>query len=327
MGNRANFVVVENRDWQLYYSHWAGCRMLDALIGGPTLAVRYVRALRPCAKNDWVCPLWADGGAVVDLDCCRLLFYGDELMLGMAERRAALSVLGAVWPDYAIRWAYDGTAELAEYLGVQLPLQTPDEQSPLELAANPHALGELVSVADSDGRLLLWPLRHVGQGWHGPAVLDTLPGRGVAQLTLNAIPESGVHVDVRQKTVATWQTADTGIFRALPGLWRGWRTQCWGDRFEEHVRRCNGALRLPELDLAAGVAAVQARIHHRVFQSAEDGPAARLLQLAKLLVPAALGLVIGNDAVADGAIRPTDDEWVRFADACDGLRADPAISA
>jgi len=40
-GNRANFVVVKDQDWQLYYSHWGGCRMLDALIGGPELALRY----------------------------------------------------------------------------------------------------------------------------------------------------------------------------------------------------------------------------------------------------------------------------------------------
>jgi len=35
MGNRANFVIVKDQDWQLYYSHWAGCRMLDVLIAGP----------------------------------------------------------------------------------------------------------------------------------------------------------------------------------------------------------------------------------------------------------------------------------------------------
>ena len=37
MGNRANFVIVNDQDWRLYYSHWGGCRMLDALIGGPDL--------------------------------------------------------------------------------------------------------------------------------------------------------------------------------------------------------------------------------------------------------------------------------------------------
>ena len=52
MGNRANFVIVENQDWQLYYSHWAGCRILDALIGGPDLALRYAQTLRLCAKSE-----------------------------------------------------------------------------------------------------------------------------------------------------------------------------------------------------------------------------------------------------------------------------------
>jgi len=44
MGNRANFVVVKDQDWQLYYSHWGGCRMVDALIGGPELALRYAES-------------------------------------------------------------------------------------------------------------------------------------------------------------------------------------------------------------------------------------------------------------------------------------------
>ena len=56
MGNRANFVIVKDQDWQLYYSHWAGCRMLDALIGGPEFALRYARSLRQCAKDQWVDP-------------------------------------------------------------------------------------------------------------------------------------------------------------------------------------------------------------------------------------------------------------------------------
>ena len=52
IGNRANFVIVKDQDWQLYYSHWGGCRMLDALIGGPELALRYAASLRRCEKNE-----------------------------------------------------------------------------------------------------------------------------------------------------------------------------------------------------------------------------------------------------------------------------------
>lgn len=44
MGNRANIVLVDRDSWQLRYSHWAGCRMLDALLAGPDMAERYIRA-------------------------------------------------------------------------------------------------------------------------------------------------------------------------------------------------------------------------------------------------------------------------------------------
>lgn len=326
MGNRANFVVVENQDWQLYHSQWAGCRILDALIGGPELALRYARALRPRTKNEWIDPLWADGGAVVDRDRRQLLFFGDELMVDMVQRRAVLSVLDALWPDYAISWAYDGTAELAAYLGVTLPLDTWDEPPALRLADDPNTLCDLVSVVDTAGRLRMWPLWYFGPAWYGPMLLAKLPGRGVARLTLGKIPAGGVHVDVGQKTVSTWQTADTtGIFRAIPGLWSGWQTECWQDRFEEQVLRCNGALRVPGVDLPAGASEVQAAIYHRVFQA--DSPAGRLVKLAKHLAAVAPGILVGKAAVADGAARPTEAEWTRFVDACAELDSYQAESA
>jgi hypothetical protein len=329
MGNRANFVIVKDQDWQLYYSHWAGCRMLDALIGGPELVLRYAQSLRPCDKDEWVGPIWADGGAVVDFDRRRVLFFGDELMVEMAERRAVMSALAAVWPDYAICWAYDGTVELAGYVGADLPPHTWDRQPKLRLVRDRNALCHLVSVVDAEGQLRMWPLWwHLSKAWHGPALLDKLSGRGVRRLTLGKIPEGGVHIDVRRKSLGAWQTADTrGFFQALPDLWSGWHTQCWEDRFEEQVKHCEGALRVPELDLAAGIDSAQAWIRKRVFQSFEDSPAGQILKLAELLAPVEPGLVVSDDAVADYAVRPSKAEWARFVGACDLLRAADAESA
>jgi hypothetical protein len=322
MGNRANFVVVRDRDWRLYYSHWAGCRILDALIGGPDLALRYAESLRNCRKDEWVDPLWADGGAVVDLDRRQVLFFGDELMVSMAERRAMMRVLAAVWPGYSIGWAYDGTAELAAYVGAELPPCKWDKHPTPRIARDLNTLCHLVSVVDATGELRMWPLWwHVSQAWHGPAVLDKLPGRGVRNLTLGKIPEGGLHIDVARNTLGAWYTADPmGIFRELPGLWSGWRTECWEDRFEEQALRCGGALRIPELNIVAGVGSAQAWIQKRVFQSFEDGPAGQVLKLAKLLAPIRPGLVVSDDAVADYTVRPRGSEWTRFAAACSALR-------
>ncbi|CCK50523.1 Conserved protein of unknown function [Mycobacterium canettii CIPT 140060008] len=329
MGNRANFVIVKDRDWQLYYSHWAGCRMLDALIAGPELALRYAQLLRPCPKDQWVDPEWADGGAVVDLDRRRVLFFGDELMVEMRERRAVMSALAVVWRDYAIGWAYDGTAELAGYVGAELPACTWDRRPGLRLSDDRNALCHLVSVVGADGRLRLWPLWwHLSKAWLGPALLDMLPGPGARRLTLGIIPEGGAHIDVPRKTVGAWQTADTmGIFQALPDVWGGWRTECWEDRFEEQLIRCNGALRLPELDLAAGMDSAREWLRDRIFQRFSDSPAGQILKLSELLADVGPGLVVSDDAVTNGGARPNNEEWARFVAACDLVRGAHAESA
>jgi hypothetical protein len=322
MGNRANFVIVKDQDWQLYYSHWAGCRMLDALIGGPDLALRYAASLRRCEKDEWCDPTWADGGAVVDLDRHRVLFFGEPLMVEMNERRALMRVLATVWPDYEICWAYDGTVELADYVGARLRPYSWDRKPTLKLARGRNQLCHLVSVVDAEGQLRFWPLWwHLSKGWHGPALLGKLPGQGIRRMRLGKIPEGGVHIDVPRKTLGAWQTADTmGFFAALPEVWNGWQAECWEDSFEEHVKRCDGALRVPALDLVAGVDSAEAWIRKRIFESFEDSPAGQIVKLAKMLGPVAPGFVVSDDAVADRAVRPTTDEWARFVTACDLLR-------
>ncbi len=329
MGNRANFIVVKGQDWQLYYSHWGGCRILDALIGGPELALRYAASLRRCDKDEWCPPTWADGGAVIDLDRHRVLFFGEALMVEMGKRRALMQVLAALWHGFEICWAFDGTEELAGYVGVTLPPDTWDRQPNLKLAHGQNHLCHLISVSDADGQLRFWPLWwHLSKAWHGPALLDKLPGPGVSRIKLGKIPEGGAHIDMRRKTLGAWQTADTlGFFQALPELWPGWQTEVWNDRFEEHVRRCDGAMRVPDLDLMAGVDDAAASISQRVFESFDDSPAGHIVKLAGLLAPVAPGFEVSADAVSDSGVRPTATEWSRFLSACDLVRSDHAESA
>ena len=329
MGNRANFVIVKDEDWQLYYSHWGGCRMLDALIGGPELALRYAASLRRCEKNEWCAPSWADGGAVVDLDRRRVLFFGEPLMVEMNERRALMSVLATVWPGYEICWAYDGTEELAGYVGAWLRPYEWDRQPTLKLARGRNHLCHLISVVDAEGQLRFWPLWwHLSKAWHGPALLEKLPGPGIRRIRLGKIPEGGAHIDVRRKTLGAWQTADTmGFFHALPELWPGWQTEVWEDRFEEHVSRCDGALRVPEVDLVAGIDSAEAWLRKRVFESFDDSPAGHIAKLAGLLAPVVPGFVVSPDALGDCGVRPTKAEWSRFVRACELVRSVDAESA
>jgi hypothetical protein len=156
MGNRANLVLVDRDGWQLRYSHWAGCRMLDALLAGPDMAGRYIRVQE--VGNFWTDELWADGGLVLDLDKRKLVFFGEELMATMNERRAMFEVLAITWPGYSTSWAYEATAEIAAYVGASLPLRDRPSQPELLLADDTTRLHHLVTVLGPDGTVRAWPL-------------------------------------------------------------------------------------------------------------------------------------------------------------------------
>jgi hypothetical protein len=322
MGNRANLVIVEQGDWSLHYSHWGGGRMLDALAFGPDFALRYIKAHRLCGQGEWTSPLWADGGALVDVDQRRLLFFGDELMTTMPERRAMLEVLTLTWPDYSVGWAYGGTDEIAAYVGAERRWEIGRSGQQLRLARGRDGLCQIVSVVGSDGALRLWPLWWgYSAAWQGPSLLNRLPGKGISRTRREMIPESGLHVDVPKRRVGAWVTTEArGLCDLLQDRWLGWQADFWEDRYEEQFRRCAGALRVPELDVAAGTTAAQDWLRRRVFQSFEDSPAGAIAGLMKLFDPSGPALEAGMNDVITSPFQPDHASWNRFEAACGQLR-------
>src|SRR5829696_5782178 len=68
-------------------------------------------------------------------------------------RRALMQVLTTVWSGYEICWAYDGTEELAGYVGYRLPPDEWDRQPTLKLARGRNHMCRLISVVGADGQL------------------------------------------------------------------------------------------------------------------------------------------------------------------------------
>jgi hypothetical protein len=323
MGNRANLVIVEDGDWQLHYAHWAGCRMLDGLAFGPEHALRYIRSHRLCPNDEWTDPLWADGGALVDLDRRRMLFFGEELMSTMPERRAILEVLTKTWPDYAIGWAYGGTDELAAYVGAQRRWHLGRDGQPPKLARSREGLYQLVSIVGFDGKVRLWPLWWgYSVGWQGPSLQHALPGKGVSRMRRDMIPESGVHIDVPKQQVGAWVTTEArGLGDLLAGRWSGWQTEFWEDRYEEQLSRCDGALRVPELDVSAGVTEALNWVQKRVSQNFEDSPAGAIVKMMGLFSESGLPQPeLGSNDVLSSPLQPDWASWNRFEAACGQVR-------
>jgi Arc/MetJ family transcription regulator len=163
--------------------------MLDALAFGPDFALRYLRASRVCPPTDWTCPSWSDGGAVIDLDRHRLLFFGDELLCDMPIRRAMLAVLNAMWSDFSVGWAYGGTHELASYVGVERKWDDPLRGPDMKLARGRSGPCHVVSVLSNDGCLRLWPLWWgTSSARHGGMVSPLAPGLQVSADAVSGSP-------------------------------------------------------------------------------------------------------------------------------------------
>lgn len=262
MGHRANFVLVDDAGWRLYYSHWAANRFAAELIAGPEAMIRFVSAQRPCDREgEWLDDIWAEGGAVVDPTRRRLVFYGgtDDLDYDLAVKRAFMRVLTSTWPGWTVEWAYDGIGDLAAYVGVDRAVVRAGDEEERELPAEvyrspyPDDACHLITVLDAEGGLTAYPLsEYAHAGWHGPELLERLPAGGVTRLELTAMPVSGLHVDARTRTAGAWLTGTSaGLVPALPQLWPGWDVRFWEDLFEEQTRRCAGAVSVPPLDLPA----------------------------------------------------------------------------
>ncbi|MCV7058763.1 Uncharacterised protein [Mycolicibacterium gilvum] len=321
VGNRANIVLVNESGWQLRYAHWAGCRMLDAILAGPEMAARYILAQE--TSDFWTDELFSDGGLLLDLVEHRLLFFGEELMTTMNERRAVFEMLKILWPGYSISWAYGATAELVEYVGAPVMLRDSPSEPELILAEDTDRLHHLVTVDNGIDRMRAWPLWWGSSAaWHGPQVLDRLPGVGARSLQLGTVPESGVHINVPDKTLGLWVTNPVpGLLRWLPRLWPSWRIEFWEDRYEEQFRQCGGLITAPPLDTESGVKEAQSWLKKRVYQSYEDSPMGRIDGLVALIDADGLpSPTVSDSAVRDAGIRPTPAEWALFESACAQVR-------
>ncbi|GAB3958678.1 hypothetical protein GCM10029978_004100 [Actinoallomurus acanthiterrae] len=326
MGQRANFILVDDTGWRLYYDHWAANRVCSVLVAGPAAATRFITAQRLCAQDEWLDDVWAEGGAVVDHPGRRLVFFGDELMTDLSAKRAFMRLLTLTWPGWDVRWAYDGLGDLAAQVGVDRSVVrvSDDRIMPDDLQPNPSEdwPPHLVTVRDEADRLTAYPFDWADDhsAWQGPGLLDRLPAGGLAQVNLPVIPESGLHVDVRSRTAGAWSIeAVPGLLPALPDLWPGWQVEFWEDRYEEQARRCGNAVTFPPVKPTATLDGLLTSIAHRF----DKDPVPGMIELAFSPDPTTgetPDVILNPLFTAHTQDDPTPEEWSAVLHAAASLR-------
>ena len=220
MGQRANLIIIEAQNYQLFYSHWCANTIPRDLFWGPDHALRFIRIQREVEKTDWLDTVWAEGGAVVDLDQRNLLLFGGEdIRYDVPLRRAYLDLLRTVWKGWEVRWAHEGIADLADRVGYPRSnvISTKDDE-PISVLSPPKErewIDIVASIRFEDESIRLYPLAGNVEEYLacGPDLLKTAEvGSGLDRLTLSewttSFPTGGLHLDSIKMRVDFWKAAD-----------------------------------------------------------------------------------------------------------------------
>ncbi|MFF2573208.1 hypothetical protein [Streptomyces sp. NPDC058084] len=241
MGDRANVIVVrENGTHELYRTGWAVGIDLD-LLEGPTPVLAMLPGLR---QDDW----WLDdtlaqGGILLDLGRRVLLFFAWEGPSTELRHRAAMfQLIRAAWPGWEVRWLYDGSAELREYVGLDpeyvrcrqsapavAPFLAPDDEE----LAGPDPGGVVITVSTGRCHVASDAFDHPVR--EGTALLNRLadaPRHRDCHLHVS----SGIHLDPERRHLGWWSLYSSPQAYQIPELWPGWTVEFWQDDWEQHVR-------------------------------------------------------------------------------------------
>ncbi|MBW5447620.1 hypothetical protein GE107_16300 [Cohnella sp. CFH 77786] len=260
MGQRANLIIPRSDNgYDLYYNHWCANTLPIDLFWGPEYAEAFIRKQVQVDQSGWLNDIWAEGGVVMDADRRVLLFYGGEdIRDDIPLRKHYLGLMRKVWAGWELKWADDGIADLAAYVGFPVEkviASEEDDRTDLSLAP-PQQLDwtdTVGSIRFEDGELLLFPLTGGVESYlqEGPNMLHSVRrSYGYPEFDLTEwtedFPTDGFHIDVSARTVDLWHAGVyTKLTNRLQSKWLGWRVIDHHTGYEKQLEYTKDKLKLP----------------------------------------------------------------------------------
>lgn len=292
MGQRANLIVIENGQRTVYYDHWCANRLENELFWGPDEALHFIRQREPVGEDGWLDEVWCEGAAILDLDRRDLLFFGGEDILpDVRRRRVHLDLLRRQWDSWTVRWASEGLMTIVDELGMSRePFVRKWEKEPSGFMfdrGHSDWWDVLLTEQPLDGPLRIGGIVGMVENLAaGPDALDALlkggffglvggiPMRRTCRWSGVEFPQAGIHVDRRNKRLATWWANPAGSTRGLvEHAWREWNVEWMFDAFEWQVELCGDALELPPFDERAVAQGILNRLEKQLVDAPPDNPA------------------------------------------------------
>jgi hypothetical protein len=262
MGQRANLIIVEDGEHILRYDHWVANRLDEILFWGVGYALQYFDAQEKVAENGWLDEIWAEGGAVLDLDKKYLLWWGGEdILYELPLRRIYLKLQSKIWEGWTIEWAHRGIVDLAEYVGypkekVLSEREDLSSAKELKIAEKKSWLHTIGSIKKANSEIKLFPLNLYTEDYlrNGvDLVKQCHQEKGFDNLVWTDweengdFPQGGFLIDEKNKTVEFWQARDCpNVVQELKKLWETWDVVWHQDNYEFQIEALNGKIILPD---------------------------------------------------------------------------------
>lgn len=275
MGDRLNIALVSEGRRTLYRSKWGGDDLDFRLFFGPERALAYARENREADRDGGWYGDEAQGGALIDCDGRRLLWFGGADLCWDVRLRAAWMALAARrWPGWRLDWAVDGIYEIRSAFG--------ETVSPYRVATEGFArdredalLGDmLLSWRSVDGSAGARRMNGaIDALWVGPkgaaAALDALKGAPRWREGDDGWFDAGAHIDFEAQRLAFWSAQPTPFpEHNAARAWRGWEVVWLRDDLDAHRALAPDAPLEKGSDPAALRGAILAALRARVGSDA-----------------------------------------------------------
>jgi len=291
MGQRANLIVKSEGKVEIYYTHHRANTLDKDLFWGPQYALGFIRSQQKLTNEELLDEIWAEGGAVMDCDQKKLLWFGGEdVTSDVPLRRVHQSLMRHLWAGWQIEWAYEGVADIARETGRsngEVLCDRAFDPLNLEQIFHPkHPLTTVITLQVMDQvASIKFPYQVGHLAMQGPALAEKLQ-RAEDQWRLwdgncTWFPSGGLYIDISRCELSMWTASYFPLaVQRLTGLWQGWSIRWLKDGFEYQKDRAGATVVFPNLDEDQLIGARRATL---LRPEVNDSGADMTVQIAEML--------------------------------------------
>lgn len=152
MGQRANYILIEEDGFSIHYSHWRANQIVVDLFKGEKVFLRY---LNECERVDEILEEpWIEGCVVIHPKQKKLWFWSFEAPMIYSVQSAIVSRLEALWKNWEIEILHGDMVDVGRILDIHIPPESPvspnDEAVPLQIYEEEDSFSSLVMVRQNE---------------------------------------------------------------------------------------------------------------------------------------------------------------------------------